>query len=79
MKKVLFLLVGWLNHISATLIMSQGVGMSSENKQALELRTHELEQAIENAQQSFAPDGFTAEQIATIRRIARDVVSGGGE
>ena len=33
----------------------------------------------QSAQQMRAADGFTAEQIATIRRIARDVVSGGGE
>ena len=27
----------------------------------------------QSAQQSFAADGFTAEQVATIRTIARDV------
>ena len=31
------------------------------------------------SQQSFAPDGFTAEQIAQIRRIARDVAFEGGD
>lgn len=32
---------------------------------------------LKSAQQTRAADGFTAEQIATIRRIARDVVAGG--
>lgn len=77
--KYLLLLVGWLNHISAILIMSQNVGLSQDEKKALELRTYELVRSIEAAEKKRIADGFTAEQIAQIRRIARDVVSGGVE
>ena len=50
-----------------------GVSASELGKAIAILRT------LESKLTSRAADGFSAEQIATIRRIARDVVSGGGE
>lgn len=41
---------------------------------------HDLKEAYENASQPrVQSDGFTAEQIAQIRRIARDVAFEGGD
>ncbi len=75
--KYLLLLVGWLNHVSAILIMSQGVGLSREEKSALELRTYELTQAIENAEQSVHLTGLTPRQKEEIRQMIQSALDTG--